>query len=123
MVSRCENPKNAVFNHYGARGICVCPRWKDFNKFLADMGVQPKGWSIERVNNDGDYEPGNCKWIPRGDQAKNTRAVCLLTHDGRTQSLSDWAREMGMDRRTIGYRLKNGWPVAKALTQPIRRKA
>lgn len=74
MFQRCYNPKNPMFKYYGGRGIEVCERWHKFENFLADMGRRPAGrYSIERIDNDGNYEPRNCKWIPQGEQAKNTR--------------------------------------------------
>jgi hypothetical protein len=71
MRKRCSNPNDARFKHYGGRGIRVCERWDSFERFFADMGPRPPGYSIERINNDGNYEPGNCKWLPKTEQAKN----------------------------------------------------
>jgi hypothetical protein len=71
MRKRCNNPNDARFKHYGGRGISVCERWNLFENFLADMGKRPTGYSIERIDNDGNYEPNNCKWIPLRDQVKN----------------------------------------------------
>jgi len=78
MRQRCNNPNDKAYRYYGGRGIKVCDRWEltrggSFENFFADMGPRPDGYSIERINNDGDYEPSNCKWIPRGDQPENTR--------------------------------------------------
>jgi hypothetical protein len=73
MIDRCSRQNNKSFKYYGGRGIKVCERWHKFENFLADMGRRPPGHSIERVDNDGNYEPINCKWIPQSDQAKNTR--------------------------------------------------
>jgi hypothetical protein len=71
MRDRCSNPKNKRFQHYGGRGIGVCERWELFENFLTDMGPRPDGYSIERIDNDLGYEPKNCTWIPKADQAKN----------------------------------------------------
>jgi hypothetical protein len=73
LRDRCTNPNNAAYKNYGGRGIAVCERWNSFETFLADMGPRPMGYSIERVNNDGNYEPNNCKWIPLREQTKNRR--------------------------------------------------
>lgn len=73
MMQRCSNPKAQAFKYYGARGVAVCERWRSFVNFLADMGSRPDGHSIERIDVNGNYEPGNCKWLPRSEQSKNTR--------------------------------------------------
>lgn len=73
MLSRCRSPTSNDWEYYGGRGIRVCDRWHTFENFFADMGPRPDGHSIERVNNDGNYEPTNCKWIPKAEQARNQR--------------------------------------------------
>jgi hypothetical protein len=113
MRNRCLNPNNKDFAHYGGRGIRVCERWTSFENFVADMGVRPVGMTIERDRNDGDYEPGNCRWASRAEQCQNTRRASYLTHEGRTQSLSQWAREIGVSRSALGARIKRGWPISQ----------
>lgn len=105
MRNRCENPNAPVYKNYGGRGIRVCERWRDFELFAADMGPAPSGCSIDRINNDGNYEPGNCRWATRADQNRNTRRVHLITHEGRTQCVADWALELGLSWTTARYRL------------------
>lgn len=73
MRGRCNNPENKSYKHYGGRGISVCERWNDFKMFAKDMGDRPEGLSIDRINNDGDYEPSNCKWSTAVEQANNRR--------------------------------------------------
>lgn len=73
LVERCNNPKNPAFKHYGARGISVCERWLHFSNFVKDMGERPEGLEIDRMDNDGNYEPGNCRWATRKEQLENKR--------------------------------------------------
>jgi hypothetical protein len=111
MIQRCTNPKDKQFKQYGGRGITVCP------SFLADMGSRPDvSLSVERMNNDGPYSPDNCKWGTRTEQNRNRRSCRPLTAMGRTQLMTDWARETGISVATIHKRLKRGWDVSRAVT-------
>jgi len=124
MIQRCLNPRCREFKYYGGRGITVCDRWLEaqgFPNFLADVGPQPfKRASIHRLDNDGDYEPGNVVWANPQTQLRNTRANRLLTHAGRTMVLAAWAEEIGMKHVTLSQRLFKGWTVDRALTQLVQ---
>lgn len=122
MIRRCECAKDANYAHYGGRGIYVCTRWRQsYSDFLADMGRQPSPQhSIDRINNDGNYEPGNCRWATKREQASNKRNNLKLTYLGRTENLSKWAEILRISRGTLDSRIKNKWPVEKILTTPAR---
>jgi hypothetical protein len=108
MLSRCRNPRLRVYQHYGARGIRVCERWHSYEYFLADMGRCPPGASLERIDNNGHYEPTNCRWATPREQASNRRSTRLLTAFGKTQTCAQWAAEIGITRTTLWQRLKRG---------------
>jgi hypothetical protein len=122
VLDRCNNPRCANFKDYGGRGITVDPAWMAFERFLADMGPRPSSQhSIDRVDNDGPYCRDNCRWATRAEQSRNTRANVLLTHAGRTMTLTDWAAETGLTRYALEARIRYGWSVARALTEPVHR--
>lgn len=119
MRERCERPTNNRYHRYGARGITVCERWLDFSLFLEDMGKCPSAeHSIDRIDNDGGYEPSNCRWATRLEQANNTRRSKFLTHGGKTLSYSQWARELGLKQGVIARRLLRGDSTERALRCP-----
>lgn len=120
MIRRCSDPKRKRYADYGGRGIVVCERWLSFENFLADMGPRPEGTSLDRLFNDHDYAPTNCRWRTRREQARNARSNRPLELNGITKILCVWAEELGVDPRTISKRLKRGWSVARALTGPSR---
>lgn len=121
MIQRCANPNLPKYSIYGGRGITVCERWRTFENFFADMGSRPTGGSIERMDTNGNYELGNCKWIPMAEQALNRRNNLKITHNGETRNLCEWAKIVGLDEDTLGMRLLRGWSVERALTEPKRR--
>lgn len=123
MKNRCLNTKADDFHHYGGRGITVCESWaEDFTNFLTDMGERPEGRTLDRVDNSKGYYKENCKWATNAEQHKNKRTTHLLTYQGKTQSLKNWADEIGISQGTLGLRiLKCKWTIEKALTEPIRR--
>ena len=117
MKQRCSNPKHKKYPQYGGRGIKVCPEWESFERFYADMGPRPSdSHSIDRIDNDGDYELANCRWSTRSEQQRNKRNNRLMTHQGKTQPLSVWAKEIGINQNTLRYRIQAGWSDERALT-------
>jgi hypothetical protein len=120
MHDRCYLRSAPNYLWYGGRGIRVVDRWHEFENFLADMGERPKGMSIDRIDSNGDYGPENCRWATKAEQSRNTRRNRFVTHEGRTQTVTDWERELGVNSDTIGKRLRKGWSVERAIA-PSRR--
>lgn len=116
MLNRCRSVKDKDFKNYGARGIVVCDRWKDFAKFYADMGDKPKSLTLERIDNDGNYEPSNCRWASRKEQGSNRRTNRLVEWNGVTKTITGWRDSTGIPKSTLCNRLDNGWSVEEALT-------
>lgn len=123
MRFRCSPrcPKDIAHRYYG-RGIRVCARWESFENFLADMGEAPPGLEIDRwPDNDGNYEPGNCRWATTRQNTNNRCITKLLSFQGLTFSLAHWAVFTGIGRRTLWHRIfKRGWDIERALTTPER---
>jgi hypothetical protein len=107
---------------YGGRGISVCERWSEFDNFLADMGRRPSPeHTIDRKDNNGNYEPGNCQWATRLAQGGNKRNNVVLTANGYSFTLSQWSKITGIGITTISHRINHGWDTKKALTEPTGR--
>lgn len=123
MHQRCYNPKRTSYEEYGGRGISVCERWHTFENFYADMGKRPKNFSLDRIDFDGHYEPGNCRWATHETQQNNRRDTRILEFRGRKQSIAQWAREVGMSKTTLRDRLKAGMSVEEALTAQVMSPA
>lgn len=127
MIHRCHDPQNNRFYRYGARGISVCPEWREsFQAFLRDMGRRPgPGWTLDRINNDGNYEPGNCRWATRQEQANNTSTTLRIAANGEIHTLTEWCRLTGLSRSALDSRLRSGFTPAEAVTLPryARRSA
>jgi hypothetical protein len=121
MIGRCTKPDNDCFEYYGGRGITVCDRWlTSFENFLTDMGPKPSlHHTIERIDNNKGYEPGNCKWATLSEQARNRRDNVLLEHDEKVQCLAAWADDLGIKQTTLRMRLKRGWSAERILTTPV----
>jgi hypothetical protein len=125
LKKRCTRPDRPDWPNYGGRGITVCERWQDFSAFASDMGPRPsKRHSIERINNDGNYEPGNCRWATQKEQANNIRRNVRFNFDGEFLSLEQLTQRMtaNIGPKALFWRLKSGWPVHLALTLPCRSK-
>jgi hypothetical protein len=119
MKQRCYYEKHIEFERYGARGIKVCERWHDFIGFFADMGVRPDGCTIDRIDPDGDYEPGNCRWATGIEQANNCGSNHVICWQGRALTAAEWAREVGFKNGgVITKRLRRGWSIGDALGKP-----
>ena len=117
IKSRCQNPKDKKYNIYGGRGIKVCEQWQKFENFYKDMQPHPGSkYSIDRIDNNGDYEPSNCRWATAKQQANNRRSNHLITFKGKTQNMKQWAKEIGLNYSTLLLRINQlGWPLEKAL--------
>lgn len=122
MIARCTYVKHPQFMDYGGRGIRVCKRWLSFSNFYADMGVRPRGMCLERIDNNGNYEPKNCKWISQPKQSRNRRGNRLITWGDKTRCMSEWAEIKGIKAMTLQRRLNLGWGVGKCLTTPIKKR-
>ena len=121
MKQRCFNSNNKDYLHYGGRGITVCDRWRNsFKTFLADMGLKPTSkHSIDRIDNDSNYCPENCKWSTRVEQNNNQRTNHLITIEGKTYTIAQWEKKMGYGEQVIYQRLERGWSEYKAVMTPV----
>lgn len=118
MIRRCTKPTHRFYNHYGGRGIKVCDRWKNsFSAFYEDMGPRPVGMSLDRIDNDGNYEPGNVEWRTAKQQNNNTSRNRFITYEGKTMTISEWADHTGIKYVTLYRRITQGWPLSKALVK------
>lgn len=123
MRTRCFNTNAADYPRYGGKGITVCERWDSFRSFLADMGERPDGYTLERVDNDENYEPANCKWASRKEQARNRSHNRIIEYQGERKTVSEWAEANGLTLATLRARLSNGWALAIALSRPLQQNA
>lgn len=122
MIARCHNPEHRYYKNYGGRGIKVCDRWRfSLSAFVEDMGRVPEGHQLDRFpNNNGDYEPGNCRWTTPKQNNRNRRNNILITLEGETKVLSEWVEFFGLNYSTVWRRYKDlGWTIEKSLTEPV----
>jgi len=123
MKDRCQNAHGRHFPGWGGRGIKVCERWHKFENFFADMGPRPSTkHSLDRIDNDGNYEPGNCRWATWTEQASNRRNNDMVQFRGETRTLNEWSRVLGIGQGTLWHRLYTSkWSVDEALGTPTRK--
>ncbi len=122
---RCHSPNNKDFKHYCGRGIIMCPKWrKSFLAFLKDMGPCPEGYTLDRINPNGNYEKSNCRWAPREDQPRNQRRSIMITHNGETHSLLEWAKLTGISYSWLYHRHRNKEPIFSPIKshKPYRQR-
>lgn len=118
MRDRCESPSNEHYARNLAKGVTVCPQWKkNFLQFFADMGPPPaKGYTIDRMDNNKGYQPGNCRWATRVEQDKNRPGNINITHNGLTMHLAEWSRHLGGCADLVCKRLEIGWTKIEAVS-------
>ena len=123
MRRRCNNPGRHDYPNYGGRGIIVCERWSSFDNFHEDMWLTWKsGLTIGRINNEGNYEPSNCRWETMAQQSRNRRDNRILEFRGESKTIVEWSEILGIPQTYISNRLCLGWTVDRALSEPVKRK-
>lgn len=122
--NRCANANHADYPRYGGRGIVVCARWGEFSRFFTDMGLRPgPEYSIDRIDNDGEYAPENCRWATAKQQARNKSNNSRITWDGEDKTFAEWAETLGIEYDTLHARIKKlGWSAVRAFTTPVRSR-
>lgn len=108
MKQRCKNPNDTSYADYGGRGIDVCDRWLNFENFLSDMGERPIGYSLDRIDNNGNYCPENCRWATSAEQGSNRRTTRYVMHNGERVTSAEYAKRIGVAKATIGKWLRGG---------------
>ena len=120
IKKRCENPNDTAYKNYGGRGIKVCDEWKnDFTSFYnwSIKNGYKEGLSIDRIDNNGNYEPLNCRWATRIEQGRNTRKNRFIEYNGEKHCISEWSSLLGIKQRKIYDRLKKGWSIEKVFSK------
>ena len=119
MKARCLNPNNHKYKRYGGRGITICDEWKDHFEMFYEWAIAngyAEGLSIDRIDNNGNYCPENCRWATAKEQSNNTHSNVFFTHDGQTHTIAQWAEICGITKAALYHRLERGWSIAEALT-------
>src|SRR3990167_204677 len=120
MHARCSNPAKWNYKNYGGRGIKVCKRWMKFENFLADMGVKPEGKTIDKFpNNNGNYEPRNCRWATPKEQSRNKRDNTIFEINGEKKCQCEWCEIFGISSNLVTWRIKAGWGTEEAFKTPV----
>lgn len=121
IKTRCYNPKCQAFKNYGARGITMCEKWRTSLKaFISDVSPRPKGYVLDRKDNDGPYSPENCKWSTRKESSRNTRRNRFIEWNGESKTISEWSECVGIANHVITGRIERGWSIERTLTIPTR---
>lgn len=122
MKSRCTSTQNERYGYYGGRGIKVCDRWlESFENFFEDLGKRPEGMTLDRIDNNGNYEPGNVRWATIRQQNNNTRANVVITYEGVSKTIGEWADYLGIKYNALWLRLyRRGWSVDRAFNENLR---
>ena len=121
MKTRCLNSNADEYSNYGGRGIKICERWLNFENFLADMGRKPgRGYTLERKDTEGNYEPENCKWATSTEQVRNRRTTKRITYKGEDRPLAEWATIKSIPYGTLSARIKADWSLERAMESPVR---
>jgi len=124
MVQRCTNPHAVNYRNYGGRGIEVCDLWQEsFDAFVMTVGERPDSeYTIDRIDTNGNYEPGNCRWATRTEQNRNRRDNIHVELNGVTKTVFEWVNELGLKKSTIYKRISKGMDPREALLKPVRKK-
>jgi hypothetical protein len=118
MHMRCAGRQSDPARYQG-RGITICDRWASFTLFYEDMGGRPEGTSLDRIDSAGNYEPSNCRWATKAEQARNKSNTVRLTLGDRSMCMAEWSRELGLSPMTLHKRIKKGWPIDMVLSPRI----
>ena len=117
MKQRCLNQRHQQYKNYGARGITICARWLEcFNNFLEDMGEKPIGLTLDRIDNEKGYSPDNCRWATPREQRLNQRSCTILSYQGLSMTVTEWAAKLGLNPVTVFSRLSRGCTTEEALS-------
>lgn len=124
MMCRCYTKSTTNYEYYGGKGIKVCGEWHNFMNFYrwAMANGYRDDLTIDRIDGNKDYEPSNCKWSTREEQSNNISSNVVIEFCGKKMTMSEWSRELGMNRNTLEKRIRNGWPIEKAMTIPVNKK-